>query len=191
VQWFAFARSALNPDAKAWMRALPGQLRLSLGGRRLAVIHGGGADISRFVFASTPISEKDAELDRLDADGVIGGHSGLPFTQILGEAPRDRQMWHNAGAVGLPANDGTPTVWFSILAPTPDGIEITHHPLAYDHSAAAASMRKNGLPEAYARALADGLWPAVDVLPHAERELRGQPLSPTMVCWSDQDRSTA
>ena len=36
-------------------------------------------------------------------DAIIGGHSGLPFTQTLGS-----RLWHNPGAIGMPANDGTP-----------------------------------------------------------------------------------
>ncbi len=191
VQWFAHARDALDTDAKAWMRTLPRRLLFRMSGRRIAVIHGGGTDISRFVFASTPISEKQAELDRLDADGAVGGHAGLPFTQTLGRATPGRRMWHNPGVIGLPANDGTPNVWFSILAPASMGIEITHFPLAYDHTAAAASMREKGLPEAYARTLTDGLWPAMDVLPQTERELRGRPLAPIRFRWSDSHRSAA
>ena len=185
-QWFAHARATLDDGARAWMRALPRRLRLTLNARRLAVIHGGGGDIARYVFASTPAADKAAELDRLDADGVIGGHAGLPFTDLV-----DGRLWHNAGSVGLPANDGTPRAWFSVLAPLGDGIAITHHPLDYDHARAAAKMRAAGLPAAYARTLEDGLWPDMRVLPEAERRLRARPLTPRAVHWSAPGRSTA
>src|SRR3546814_2069829 len=48
--------------------------------------------------------------------------SGLPFTELV-----DGRLWHNAGAIGLPANDGTPRVWYSILGPAPGGLHIEHH----------------------------------------------------------------
>ena len=162
-QWFAHARATLDDGARAWMRALPRRLRLTMNGRRLAVIHGGGGDIARYVFASTAAQDKAAELDRLGAE--------------------DR-LWHNAGSVGLPANDGTPRAWFSVLAPLGGGIAITHHPLDYDHARAAAKMRAAGLPAAYARTLEDGLWPDMRVLPEAERRLRARPLTPGAVHWS-------
>ena len=185
-QWFAYARATLDDGARAWMRALPRRLRLTLNARRLAVIHGGGGDIARYVFASTPAADKAAELDRLDADGVIGGHAGLPFTDLV-----DGRLWHNAGSVGLPANDGTPRAWFSVLAPLGDGIAVTHHPLDYDHARAAAKMRAAGLPAAYARTLEDGLWPDMRVLPEPERRLRAHPLTPAAVHWSAPGRRAA
>ncbi len=186
AQWFAHARATLDESARAWMRTLPRRLHLTLNARRFAVIHGGGDDIGRYVFASTPAADKGAELDRLDTDGVIGGHSGLPFTHIL-----DGRLWHNPGAVGLPANDGTPRVWFSVLAPEGDAIAITHHPLDYDHARAAAKMRAAGLPAAYARTLEDGLWPDTGILPESERRLRAHPLTPWAVLWSAVGRSAA
>ncbi len=36
------------------------------------------------------------------ADGVIGGDRGLPFTALVGG-----KLWHDAGAIGRPANDGS------------------------------------------------------------------------------------
>ena len=177
-QWFAHSRAQLDGDRRTWMASLPRQLRLTVNGRRLAVIHGGATDSGRFIFASTPATEKRAELDHLGVDGVIGGHCGLPFTDAFGEA-----LWHNAGAVGMPANDGTPKVWFSVISPIGDDIEISHLPLEYDHAASAAKMRDAGLPIAYARALEDGLWPSMEVLPRAERLLRGKALSPATTVW--------
>lgn len=177
--WYGHAGRALDDAARAWMAALPRRLDLVLGGRRLAVIHGGVARINRFVFASTPAADKRSELDQAGADGVVGGHCGLPFSQRIGG-----RLWHNAGAIGLPANDGTPRVWFSVLTPLADGaVAIEHRALGYDHGAAAAAMRRAGLPEGYAAALETGLWPSVDVLPPAEAAARGRPLAEGEVLW--------
>lgn len=184
VAWYAHADRSLDAGTRAWMRALPRRLDLLIGGRRLAVVHGSVRQINRFVFASTPESEKNAELDHLAhggaaCDGVIGGHCGLPFTQAIGG-----RLWHNPGAVGLPANDGTPRVWFSVIHPTADGVEVELCALAYAHERAAAKMREAGLPAGYAEALTSGLWPSCDVLPPAERAQRGRPLRPGRVRWT-------
>lgn len=162
--WYAYARARLDDGARRWMTGLPRRLDLVLGGRRFAVVHGAPSRINRFIFASTPDAILAEEISATGADGVIAGHSGLPFTRGVGA-----HLWHNAGAIGLPANDGTPRGWYSILTPIAEGVRIDLHPLAYDFHAAAAAMRRAGLPEEYALALEDGLWPNLDILPLAER----------------------
>ncbi len=178
VQWFEATRRDLEPATARWMGTLPRRLRFTLGDRRLAVVHGGTRQINRFIFASTPTAEKAEGIDAGGTEGVVAGHSGLPFTQLVGD-----RLWHNAGAIGLPANDGTPRVWFSTLRPLRDGIEVVHHALDYDYRTAAAKMRARGYPTGYAECLASGLWPSCDVLPAAERRQRGCPLAPPPVLW--------
>lgn len=111
-------------------------------------------------------------------DGVIGGHCGLPFTRIV-----FGRLWHNAGAIGMPANDGTPRTWFSMIEPRGAGLRIRRLPLEYDFATAAAKMRAVRLPEGYAAALETGLLPSCDVLPEAELALRGQPIAPAETVW--------
>ena len=178
AQWFAATRRDLDAEAKRWMRTLPRRIELTLGGRRLASVHGAPTQINRFIFASTGAAVKGAEIAATGCDGVIAGHCGLPFTETIGGA-----LWHNSGALGLPANDGTPRVWFSVLTPTALGIEIVHYPLRYDHASAAAKMRARGYPAGYADSLGSGLWPSCDVLPKAELGQRGRPLDPAALLW--------
>ena len=167
-RWYAHAKAELGAEAKRWMGALPRRLRLNLGGLDLAVIHGGVEITNRFIFPSTPRAEKAAQLALLPGiGGIIAGHSGLPFSQRIGG-----RLWHNAGAIGLPANDGTPRGWFSVFSPGPDGIWIVHHGLDYDHRGAARAMAAKGLTDGYDQALSSGVWPSEDVLPLPER--RGQ-----------------
>jgi len=177
-EWYAHAHRTLDVESRQWMGALPRRLTIEIGGRRLAVIHGGTQLINRFVFASTPEPVKRLELAGLAEDGVIAGHSGIPFTEMVAG-----KLWHNAGAIGMPANDGTPRVWFSLLIPMPEGLRIEHRALAYDHRAAAAKMRAAGLPAGYADALETGRWPSVDVLPPAEIAATGNPIEPGAVLW--------
>jgi pyruvate-formate lyase-activating enzyme len=176
--WFAHADRALGPADRAWMAALPGRVDLRIGRFRLAVIHAAPSRINRFVFASTPDAELAAELDRVPgADGVIAGHCGLPFTRAVGH-----RLWHNAGAIGLPADDGTPRTWFSVIEPDGDALFIRHLPLAYDHASAAAAMRAAGLGD-YAEAVAGGIWPSHDVLPPTEKSTIAAPLAPRAHRW--------
>ena len=182
ASWYAHADRSLDTERRGWMAALPRRLDIELGGKRLAVVHGSVRQINRFVFASTPAAVKREELDAVGADGVIAGHCGLPFSELI-----DRRLWHNSGAIGMPANDGTPRVWFSVLTPEREGIAVEHGALHYDHAAAATKMRAAGLPEGYAAALATGLWPSCDVLPAAELAATGAALAPGRMAWRGAD----
>jgi len=173
-QWFDHASACLDGPRRSWMGSRPRRIRFRLAGRAFAAIHGGAAEISRFIFASTPEAEKRAEADRVQADVVLAGHCGLPFTQVLA----DGRGWLNAGVIGMPANDGTTDVWYALLVPEGGGVRLTHHRLAYDHAGAAAAMRAAGLAEGYARALETGLWPSLDVLPAPEKAATGRVLAP-------------
>jgi predicted phosphodiesterase len=175
--WYAFTDARLDADSRAWFATLPRALVLDLGGVTLRVVHGGARRINRFVFASDAAAIAE-ELAGVPEDGVIGGHCGLPFTCVV-----DGRLWHNPGVIGLPANDGTPRGWFSILTPAADGLRIEPVPLAYDHAGAATRMRRAGLPDGYADALETGLWPTLDVLPPAERAQTGAPLAPARLTW--------
>jgi len=177
-QWFAYAAAHLDGEAKSWMRQLPRQVAFRWMGREFRVIHGGAERISRFIFASTPDREVADELEALDADAVIAGHCGLPFSRGI-----EGRLWHNAGVVGMPANDGTARGWFSVLRPAAGAIRLEHRPLDYDHAAAAAKMRERGLPAAYARGLENGLWPNLDILPDAERRRSGTPIRAAAFTW--------
>jgi predicted phosphodiesterase len=177
--WYAHADRQVTGPHRAWMASLPRRIVLDLpDGRSLAVLHGGARDISRFLFASAPEGELAEEIAATGCDGVIAGHCGLPFVRGVGQG-----VWINAGAVGMPADDGTPRVWFAVLTPVDDGVRIEVLPLDYDHAAAAAAMRAARLPEGYAVALGSGVWPSCDVLPPAERARRGLPLSPVVLNW--------
>ena len=177
--WYAHADRQMTAAHRAWMAGLPQRLMVILpDGRRLAVLHGGASDISRFIFASTPQADLAAEIAATGCDGVIAGHCGIPFARQVGPG-----VWINAGAIGMPADDGTPRIWFAVLAPGEAGLSVEILPLEYDHAAAAAAMRAAGLPEGYAAALGSGIWPSCDVLPPTERARRGEKLMPVGLVW--------
>jgi predicted phosphodiesterase len=184
VAWYAHADASLDDDSRQWMLGLPRRIDLVMAGRRLAVVHGSPGSINQFVFGSAPDALLRDCIASTGCDGVIGGHCGLPFTRMV-----DGRLWHNPGVIGVPAHDGTPRVWFSVLAAVGGDIEIRHLPLDYDHTAAAQRMRAAGLPAGYADALGTGLWPSEDVLPPEERAHGGKPLDFAPVVWPGKSQA--
>lgn len=159
--WFAHARGALDARARDWMGGLPDVVTFHHHGRRYGVIHGGVRDVARFVWESDPEVVFAEEWEALEAqvgpvDGVVAGHSGLPFVRKTARGP-----WINAGVIGMPPHDGAPQTRYCVLSQGRARIEV----LAYDVAGAVAQMQAAGLPADYARALESGYWPSEDVLP--------------------------
>ncbi|HEU0059603.1 MAG TPA: metallophosphoesterase family protein [Hyphomicrobiaceae bacterium] len=165
--WYAFADQRVSRASRAWMSGLPKTLTFREGGVSFRVIHGGIDAVNRFVFAS----DHDliaAELARAEADVVVAGHCGLPFIGKVGS-----RVWFNPGVIGMPANDGTPDGWYGLIEAEAGRVSLATRRLAYDFEAAARAMFAQGYANDYARALARGLWPSLDILPAAERSAAG------------------
>ncbi|MFD1551690.1 metallophosphoesterase [Putridiphycobacter roseus] len=174
--WFPYAQSKLSEDSIAWMKDLPLTISLELKGKRLRVIHGGFPDISAYIFSSTDWNAKQEFMAQLNADIVIAGHSGLPFSEQI-----NQQYWINSGVVGMPANDGTNRCWFGILRA--DELQFEHHAFSYDSQTASRVMLENGLPTPYAKTLHTGIWDNCEILPEEETALQGKKIKAHME-WS-------
>jgi hypothetical protein len=176
--WYQYASKTVQQQHKDWMRTLPRVIRFSYLGKDFMVVHGGVEQISQFIFASTDQSMKQEQIVNSLVDGVVAGHCGLPFTQIIYD-----KLWHNPGVIGMPANDGTPQVWYSLWQPAAEQIRIEHHRLNYDANGAQLKMKAAGLNNGYAEALMTGLWPSMDVLPEREKIKKGQKISESILLF--------
>lgn len=168
AQWFNFANQQLGQSEREWFADLPRSIRFDLHGISAQVVHGSPSSINRFIFNSTPEEIFREELALTQADMIIGGHCGIPFTKRV-----DKKIWHNAGAIGMPANDGNTYTWFSVIDVKQGVLTIELHKLDYDHHTAHQTMLQEGMNNGYAEALTSGLWPSMDVLPPEERNQRG------------------
>lgn len=172
VAWYRYASEQVDDSACRWMAQLPQQVHFSLAGRQFCVVHAGLNSNNRFLFASSDDAIFTDELLECDSEVVIGGHCGIPFGRSVAQNQNQR-YWLNSGVIGMPANDGTQQGWYLLLTPDGDRIHSQWQRLDYDAQGAAAQMQQVGLPEPYAQALIDGLWPSVDVLPPTERQQQG------------------
>jgi predicted phosphodiesterase len=167
--WYPFANARISPASRAWMAALPRTMSVHVGGWMLRVIHGGVDLTNRF--AALRARGHRAGVEQAGVDIVAAGHAGVPFIEKVG-----RGAWFNPGVIGMPANDGTPDVWYGLIGLEAGDLLLSTRRLAYDHLSAAAAMRRSGHADGYARALVTGVWPSLDVLPPAERAATGRSL---------------
>lgn len=183
-EWFSFSRQRVTSDAKAWMRDLPFSMSFEFQNKIYHCIHGAHDVQNAFVFASTGQAEKQRAFDAVNADVIIGGHCGLPFTSEV----TDDKLWLNAGVIGMPANDGSPQTWYMLISPSSGAdeeqkkdeqnksAEVSWHRLEYDYAKTIETMQDEKLAKGYQESLQTGLWPNMDILPQAERLLVGRPL---------------
>ncbi|MEL7223124.1 MAG: metallophosphoesterase family protein [Bacteroidota bacterium] len=168
-QWYPYAQEALSKEAIAWMWTLPHHLRFDYADLKGIVLHGSFFGVSDYVFASTPWTKKNDNFNAAQSDLILAGHSGLPWQE-----EKNGKYWLNAGVIGMPANDGTPRVWYMILDTDPQGqITYQQYALAYDYHTAAELMKNAQLPQAYALTLKTGLWDNCEILPETETALQG------------------
>lgn len=166
-RWYNFSRQETSAEMKKWMGTLPFRIEFDFAGKKFHVLHGSNDQINEFVFASASTDYLMDQISKTGADIVIGGHNGMHFTSVIGD-----KVWHNAGVVGMPANDGTPRTWYSIIEEKEGQIYFSHHTLDYDYAVAAQIMNDAGLKE-YAQTITTGLWPSLDVLPEEEKQKTG------------------
>jgi len=170
ITWYEYANRRVTNSQRRWMQTLPRNIDFAMSGARMRAIHASLTSINEFVFASSDPDTRLGQMREAGVDAVIGGHSGIPFGQNIEE-----RYWLNAGVIGMPANDAGRHGWYMLLEPRCDGIDVSWHRLDYDHPTSRKTTIEAGM-SAYGQALADGLWPNIDILPETEARQTGQPL---------------
>lgn len=171
-QWFSYCTTHISSQTREWFAELPGCLRFSFAGLWFVLVHGSPRNINEFVFASTADEMFEAFFLEAEADVILAGHCGLPFTKMI-KQDKGELCWHNAGVIGMPANDGTQRGWYSVITRHEDHLVFEHRALDYDAVSAQQKMQQAKLPREYANALTTGLWPSLDILPDIEKQQTG------------------
>ncbi len=165
IEWYNYANRQITAEQRHWMADLPSRLDFSHSGLTISVVHGSTENISEFIFPSTSEALMQNRLAATSADVVIGGHCGLPFGKKLKNG-----YWLNSGVIGMPANDGTPDVWYMLLTPDSHGLKASWHRLSYDAELSQRRMNEVALCAVYAEALTSGKWPSDTILPESDHK---------------------
>ncbi len=169
--WFPYTKGHLSQESVQWIATLPENISFSYADKKVTVVHGNYQNISEFIFASNAEDSKQRCFEKTESDVIIAGHCGLPFHQKL-----KGKLWLNPGVIGMPANDGTPRVWYMLLEAKGDHLEYTHQSFEYDAEKAQKLMYQNHLPEAYGDTLTSGIWDNMEILPEVEKMGQGIPI---------------
>ena len=164
---YDYTRWRTSVDHVRWMGTLPRHIRLSVGGRRILACHGSPRRINEFLWRSTtPPPFIERLLRDHGVDLIVCTHTGLHWQRLVGPG----RGVVNAGALGRPANDGTPRVWFTMLREQGGSLAAEFVPVAYDHEALAREMVAESLPAEFVETIRTGWWTCcLEILPPKER----------------------
>lgn len=171
--WYPYAQSKLSKSSLDFIKEIPDHIQFTYAEKKTIVVHGSWTNVSEFIFKSTPWEVKQSTFEATKSDLIIAGHCGLPFKQIENE-----KLWINPGVIGMPANDGNPTVWYAVLNDAEKEVSITHHAMNYNHKLTSKLMYNGLLPEEYARTIITGIWDNTEILPPVESGLQGFGIQP-------------
>ncbi|MDO6595389.1 metallophosphoesterase family protein [Oceanihabitans sp. 2_MG-2023] len=166
--WYPFAQSKLSKNAIDYLATFPDHITFNYANKKVTVVHGDYFNVSEFIFKSTDWSIKQRTIEATNSDVIVAGHCGLPFYQ-----QKNNKLWLNPGVIGMPANDGTPQVWYAILEEVHGEMKFTHHNLDYNYKLTNTLMSNGFLPEEYARTIVTGIWDNTEILPAIESGLQG------------------
>jgi putative phosphoesterase len=126
-----------SEDAKAFMRDLPFDLRLDVGGRRVRLVHGSPRKVNEYLLEDRAAKTFERIAGIADCEVLVFGHTHKPWIHECAGV-----LFVNVGSVGKP-KDGDPRACFAVLAAD---AEPAIERVAYDADAVADEIRACGLP---------------------------------------------
>jgi putative phosphoesterase len=141
-----WTQQVVTAENKAWLRSLPRELRLDIGGRRVLCVHGSPRRINEYLYQDRPERSLARMLSGLDADVVLCGHTHLPYHRRIGAVDLV-----NVGTAGKP-KDGDPRATYALVE-VGDNVTATFPRVAYDVETAAKAIENTELPHEFAEAL--------------------------------------
>jgi putative phosphoesterase len=139
----AWTKAAVTAEHKAFLRQLLPELRLTIDGRRVLLVHGSPRRMNEYLFEDRPLSSFQRLAAASNADVIVFGHTHQPYVKQV-----DGVWFVNAGSVGKP-KDGDPRACYAILEPAADP-PASFVRVGYDVAAAATAIRDSGLPHEFA-----------------------------------------
>src|SRR5918999_3210793 len=133
-----------DQDSKDFMRELPFDLRFTVGGSAVHLVHGSPREVNEYLFEDKPASLYERLAAAEKADVLVFGHTHKPWVREHGAV-----RFVNCGSVGKP-KDGDPRGAFAVLDASSGRLEVLIERVSYDAETVAAEVRAAGLPGEFA-----------------------------------------
>jgi putative phosphoesterase len=127
-------------ESKQFMRALPFDLRFSVGDVTGHLVHGSPRKVNEYLFEDKPARLYERLAAAESGPVLVFGHTHKPWVHEYGEV-----LFVNCGSVGKP-KDGDPRGAFAVLSSGSGGVAVSIERVEYDAGAVAAEIRQVGLP---------------------------------------------
>lgn len=151
----AWTNAHTDDDHKAYLRALPAHIPITLGDLTVLLAHGSPRKVNEYLFEDRPDDYFERIMDAAGTDVLVCGHTHLPYHKTL---PSGRQVI-NAGSVGKP-KDRDPRAGYIILTAHTRALKVEFVRVPYDVERAAraieATPEEGGMPHIFAQMLRDG-----------------------------------
>jgi putative phosphoesterase len=147
----AWSNLHTKSENKAFLRSLASEIRLTLGGMQVLLVHGSPRKINEYLFENRPDASLERLMDAAGADVLVCGHTHIPYHRIL---PSGRHVI-NDGSVGKP-KDGDPRACYIILNIEKDNLDVEFIRVPYDIEFAAEAIESSDMPYEYAQMLRAG-----------------------------------
>ncbi|MGD2185137.1 MAG: YfcE family phosphodiesterase [Desulfobacterales bacterium] len=135
----------LHPENITYLKSLPGQTELTVGGLRIGIFHGTLEDPDEELVPSAPES-RFRQLARNSTFQVhIMGHSHAPYYKIV-----DGVHFINPGSIGR-MFDGDPRASFAILKVGSGKMAVEHFRIPYAVEKVVRGLKEQKLPNIYAK----------------------------------------
>lgn len=148
---FQWAGSHLSPENQEYLSDLPEQVLLLAAGLRILLVHGSPASMDEALTPATSQARLETLAGFTSAQVILCGHSHQAF------ARQAAGTWIiNAGTIGRP-DDGDPRAGYTLLHLEEGQVKTNHYRrVAYEVERTVAEIRRQGLPEAFARMFLEG-----------------------------------
>lgn len=142
---FQWTKAHVKPENKNLLRKYVPEIRFSMGGLRVLMVHGSPRRINEYLFDDRPASTFQRIAESADADVIACGHTHKPYLKEVAGV-----TFINDGSAGYP-KDGDPRACYALIEIAHGRTRVTFKRIAYDVAEAAAAIRRqDGLPHQFA-----------------------------------------
>jgi putative phosphoesterase len=142
-QSLRWTKDRVTAENTRFLSTLLPEIRVTVDGRRLLLVHGSPRKINEYLFEDRPDSSFQRLATAANADVIIFGHTHKPYAKRIGD------VWFvNVGSVGKP-KDGDWRACYALVEPTAD-VPATFVRVPYDLTRVTDAIRGSELPDEFA-----------------------------------------